>query len=75
PQYLSSLQAASSDPLTPEELESLRGAERNNRLIKGHVFLWPGATSWLDLWDVDGTIPGWDGYRAAAPTGRGDAPC
>lgn len=62
PQYLSSLQAVVSDPLTPEEQDSLRGAERNNRLIKGPVFLWPGAGSWLDLWDVDGTIPGWDGY-------------
>ena len=28
------------------------------------MFLWPGADSWLDLWDVDGTIPGWDGYAA-----------
>ncbi len=65
-QYLSSLRAVTTDPLTPAELESLRGAERNNRLIKGQVFLWPGAGSWLDLWDVDGTIPGWDGYGAPA---------
>jgi len=64
PQYLSSLRAVVEDPLTPAEVESLRGAERNNRLIKGQVFLWPGASSWLDLWDVDGTIPGWDGYAA-----------
>lgn len=48
--------------LTPEEVNALRGADRNNRLIKGHVFLWEGADSWLDLWDVDGTIPGWHGY-------------
>jgi alcohol dehydrogenase (NADP+) len=74
PQYLSSLRSVSADPLTPAELESLRGAERNNRLIKGHVFLWPGASSWLDLWDVDGTIPGWDGYRTVSP-GRGDGSC
>lgn len=47
---------------SPEEINALRGADRNNRLIKGHVFLWEGAGSWLDLWDVDGTIPGWHGY-------------
>lgn len=48
--------------LTPEELHALRGTDRNNRLIKGQVFLWEGAGSWLDLWDVDGTIPGGQGY-------------
>jgi alcohol dehydrogenase (NADP+) len=67
PQYLSSLQAVTTDPLTPAEVEALRGVERNNRLIKGQVFLWPGASSWLDLWDVDGTIPGWDGYGTSVP--------
>ena len=30
--------------------------ERNNRLVKGHVFLWPGAKDWHDLWDEDGKI-------------------
>lgn len=48
--------------LSIEDIDLLRGADRNNRLIKGHVFLWEGAASWLDLWDVDGTIPGWEGY-------------
>lgn len=50
--------------LTPEEMNALRGEDRNNRLIKGQVFLWEGAGSWLDLWDVDGTIPGWQGYAS-----------
>jgi diketogulonate reductase-like aldo/keto reductase len=63
-QYTANLRAVVEDPLTPAELEELRSAERNNRLIKGQVFLWPGAESWLELWDVDGTIPGWDGYTA-----------
>lgn len=63
-QYRANLEAVTTDPLTPTELHSLRSAESNNRLIKGQVFLWPGASSWLDLWDVDGTIPGWDGYRS-----------
>jgi alcohol dehydrogenase (NADP+) len=30
--------------------------DRNCRLIKGQVFLWPGAVSWHDLWDEDGVI-------------------
>lgn len=59
---LSNLKSVVEDPLTPEEMEALRGVDRNCRLIKGQVFLWQGASSWLDLWDVDGTIPGWQGY-------------
>lgn len=59
---LQELYAAVDLRLSVEELDLLRGADRNNRLIKGHVFLWDGAGSWLDLWDVDGTIPGWQGY-------------
>jgi len=61
-QYLANIDAVLHDPLTPVEIEKMRSVERNNRLIKGQVFLWPGAGSWLDLWDVDGTIPGWRGY-------------
>lgn len=61
-QARANLAAAVAEPLAPGEIEALRGVERNSRLIKGQVFLWPGAGSWLDLWDVDGTIPGWDGY-------------
>lgn len=57
-QYLSNLRAVTEDPLTAEELAALRGVDRNCRLIKGQVFLWEGARSWLDLWDVDGSIPG-----------------
>jgi hypothetical protein len=44
-------------------MEAVTACERNCRLIKGQVFLWKGAESWLDLWDVDGTIPGWDSYK------------
>ncbi len=63
-QYRSNLEAVLADPLTAEEIEAMKGVERNSRLIKGQVFLWPGADSWLDLWDVDGSIPGWSGYGA-----------
>jgi hypothetical protein len=45
-------------PSQPREMEQMRSVERNCRLIKGQVFLWEGAGSWLDLWDIDGTIPG-----------------
>lgn len=65
-QYLGNLRSVTEDPLTPEEMELMRGVERNCRLIKGQVFLWEGAGSWLDLWDVDGSIPSWHGYGRTA---------
>jgi diketogulonate reductase-like aldo/keto reductase len=49
--YQSNLRAVMEDPLTPDEMESLEKAERNCRLVKGQVFLWPGARDWEDLWD------------------------
>ncbi|MCQ2437860.1 MAG: aldo/keto reductase [Clostridia bacterium] len=60
---LSNLKAVTEDPLTAVEMEAIRSCERNCRLVKGQVFLWPGATDWTDLWDIDGTIPGWNGYE------------
>ena len=54
--YAANLQCVTEDPLTPEEMEILKGADKNCRLIKGQVFLWPGAESWHDLWDENGTI-------------------
>jgi alcohol dehydrogenase (NADP+) len=46
------------DPLSEAEMASLAGADRNCRLIKGQVFLWPGAKGWEDLWDLEGRITG-----------------
>ena len=44
-------------PLTEEEMAEIKALDDpNNRLIKGQVFLWPGATDWRDLWDMDGKI-------------------
>ena len=60
---LSNLKAVLDDPLTAEEMDILASCERNCRLIKGQVFLWKGAGSWRDLWDTDGSIPGWNGYK------------
>ena len=54
--YTANLRCVTEDPLTDEEMEKMKLAERNCRLIKGQVFLWPGADSWHDLWDEDGTI-------------------
>jgi diketogulonate reductase-like aldo/keto reductase len=60
---LDNLRSVTTDPLTPREMELIQSVERNSRLIKGQVFLWPGSTDWMDLWDIDGTIPGWEGYQ------------
>ncbi|NLJ90768.1 MAG: aldo/keto reductase [Clostridiales bacterium] len=54
--YMSNLRCITEDPLTDEEMEMIRKADKNCRLIKGHVFLWEGAKDWRDLWDLDGTI-------------------
>ncbi len=55
-QYLSSLQAAVSAPLFDAEMQEIAGIDKNNRLIKGHVFLWKDGQTWEDLWDVNGEI-------------------
>lgn len=55
-QYRANLECVTKDPLTKEEMEAIRLDEHNCRLIKGQVFLWEGAKSWEDLWDVDGAI-------------------
>ena len=54
----SNLKAVTGDPLTDEEMEALAGIDRNCRLIKGQVFLWPGSSGWEELWDPGGRIPG-----------------
>lgn len=55
-EYVSNLKCTTEDLLTREEMEILSTVDRNNRLIKGQVFLWEGAKGWEDLWDLDGTI-------------------
>lgn len=54
--YAANLRCVTEGPLTPAEMEALGQADRNCRLIKGQVFLWPGAADWHDLWDEDGVI-------------------
>ena len=55
-EYLSNLKAAMVDPLTEEEMQEIITIDKNNRLIKGQVFLWETAKDWQDLWDLDGQI-------------------
>lgn len=57
-QYISNLKCTMEDPLTEEEMEAISREDRNCRLIKGQVFLWEGANSWEDLWDINGVITG-----------------
>jgi alcohol dehydrogenase (NADP+) len=56
PQYVSNLKCSFEDPLTDAEMAAIAKDDRNCRLVKGQVFLWPGAHGWEDLWDLDGTI-------------------
>ena len=51
-QLEANLMAAAGDPLTEQEMEQIRLADKNCRLIKGQVFLWEGAGGWEDLWDM-----------------------
>jgi alcohol dehydrogenase (NADP+) len=54
--YSGNLRCTTEDPLTNAEMEILKDADKNCRLIKGQVFLWKSAKSWEDLWDLDGKI-------------------
>lgn len=55
-QYWNNLKAATTEPLTAEEMQEIASIDKNNRLIKGQVFLWESANDWQDLWDLDGQI-------------------
>lgn len=56
---VANLRTVTENPLTDEEYRSLRLADKECRLVKGHVFLWKGAKDWTDLWDVDGKLDKW----------------
>ncbi len=45
------LQAVTLPPLSEAEMGAIAGIDRNSRLIKGQVFLWP--EGWEDLWDME----------------------
>jgi alcohol dehydrogenase (NADP+) len=54
--YLGNLEGAVSDLLTHDDMREISTIDRNNRLIKGQVFLWKEGQPWEDLWDVNGEI-------------------
>ena len=54
--YTDNLKAVTTDPLSDEEMAAIAQADARCRLIKGQVFLWPGADNWELLWDPDGVI-------------------
>jgi alcohol dehydrogenase (NADP+) len=55
-QYLNTIQAVVGEPLTEEEMHAIARIDKNNRLIKGHVFLWKEGQTWEALWDTNGHI-------------------
>jgi len=55
-EYESNIDAVVSDPLTEAEMRALAAVDRNDRLIKGQVFLWMADQPWEDLWDINGVI-------------------
>ena len=55
-EYHSNLLGVVENPITEEEMQELSEIDKNSRLIKGQVFLWEGADTWEDLWDLDGKI-------------------
>lgn len=54
--YVANLECTMTEPLTDEEMAVIATLDKNNRLVKGQVFLWPGANDWHDLWDEQGVI-------------------
>lgn len=45
--------------LSGDEMETISKLDCDNRLVKGHVFLWNGATDWHDLWDESKKLVKW----------------
>ncbi len=57
---LSNFSVVDSEPLSDEDMTAISAADKNCRLVKGHVFLWKGAKDWHDLWDEDGKLPAYE---------------
>ena len=56
--FMSNLRCVTEDPLTLEEMATIKSLDKNCRFIKGQVFTWVSARDWRDLWDEDGIIAG-----------------
>ncbi len=46
----SNINCLKSAPLTQDEMDKIRQADKGCRLVKGQVFLWEGASDWQELW-------------------------
>lgn len=57
---LSNFKVIDGQPLSKDDMELIAKADKNCRLVKGHVFLWKGANDWHDLWDEDGKLPAYE---------------
>ncbi len=55
-QFLSNLNSGRGKVLSDEDMQALSKVDKNNRLIKGHVFLWKDGQDWDALWDMNGEI-------------------
>jgi len=55
-QYLNIIQGVVGERLTSDDMRAIASIDKNNRLIKGHVFLWKEGQTWEALWDLDGKI-------------------
>jgi len=53
---LSNLLGVIGEPLTQNDMDTVKKLDRNCRLIKGQVFLWKDNQPWEDLWDANGVI-------------------
>lgn len=56
---IKNLNASTNIKLTDSEFERISMLDCDNRLVKGHVFLWEGANDWHDLWDENNCLEKW----------------
>lgn len=56
---VNNLNSAYDNLLTDDDMRNIAAADKNCRLVKGHVFLWNGADDWNDLWDNGNVIDNW----------------
>lgn len=57
---VANLNATKDNLLTEQDMALIASGDKDCRLVKGHVFLWNGASDWTDLWDTNGKIEKWE---------------
>lgn len=48
---ISNIEGVMNESLNADEMDAISKIDKQCRLIKGQVFLWPGAKGWEELWD------------------------